>query len=121
PSLIILDSILVASLDATSGSVIEKQERISPARRGSSHCFLCSSVPYRANTSIFPVSGALQLNTSGPIIDLPIISQSGAYSWFVSPAPYSLSGINRFQSPSDFAFCFSSTIIGGTRDHLLSF
>ena len=36
---------LVASLEATLGSVIAKQERISPASNGASHCFLCASLP----------------------------------------------------------------------------
>jgi hypothetical protein len=36
---------LVASDDATAGSVIRKPERISPASSGSSHCFFCASVP----------------------------------------------------------------------------
>ena len=38
-------SILVASLEATRGSVMAKAERISPASSGSSHCFFCSGVP----------------------------------------------------------------------------
>ena len=40
-----VDWMLVASDDATSGSVIAKQERISPASSGSSHCRFCSGVP----------------------------------------------------------------------------
>ena len=38
-------AMLVASDDATSGSVMAKAERISPASSGSSHCSFCSSVP----------------------------------------------------------------------------
>src|SRR5579871_6238667 len=45
PSRTILDSILVASLDATFFSVIEKHERISPASSGFSHFSCCSGVP----------------------------------------------------------------------------
>src|SRR6476661_3967630 len=45
PSRTIDDSMLVASDEATFGSVIAKAERILPSRSGSSHCFLCSSVP----------------------------------------------------------------------------
>ena len=63
---------------------------------------------------MFPVSGAEQLNTSGAMGDRPIISQSGAYSRLVSPAPCSLSGRNRFHSPAAFAFAFSSSISAGT-------
>jgi hypothetical protein len=40
-----LDRMLVASEDATSGSVIAKHERISPASSGSSQRFRCSAVP----------------------------------------------------------------------------
>lgn len=36
--------------------VMQKQERISPLSRGSSHIFLCSSLPNMCSTSIFPVS-----------------------------------------------------------------
>ena len=36
---------LVAAEEATAGSVIAKEDRISPFNRGSSHSFLCSSVP----------------------------------------------------------------------------
>ena len=38
-------STLVASLEATAGSVIANAERISPARRGLSHCSCCDGVP----------------------------------------------------------------------------
>jgi hypothetical protein len=38
-------SMFVASLDATAGSVIANEERIRPARRGSSQVFCCSGVP----------------------------------------------------------------------------
>ena len=67
PSSTAVVQMFVASDDATSGSVIPKHERISPFRSGSSHCFFCASVPYLWMTSIFPVSGALQLKTSAPI------------------------------------------------------
>ena len=40
-----------------------------------------------------------------------MISQSGAYSRLVSPAPCSLSGRNRFHSPAARAFGFSSSTI----------
>src|SRR5690606_40264780 len=111
---------LPISDEATSGSVIAKHERISPLSNGISHSFFCCSEPYLTNTSIFPVSGALQLNTSGAISERPIISHKGAYSKLVSPAPYSLSGKNRFQSPCSFAFSFNSSIMGGTALHLFS-
>ena len=104
---------LVASDDATAGSVIAKPERISAASNGFSHRSLCSSVPYRSSTSMLPVSGAAQLNTSGPMTDRPITSQSGAYSRFVSPAPRSDSGRKRFHKPCARALALSSSMIGG--------
>src|SRR5215469_8880506 len=100
---------LVASDEATAGSVIVKQERIFPSRRGFSQVSFCSEVPYRDRTSIFPVSGAEQLNTSGAIELRPITSQSGAYSRLVSPAPPS-SGKNKFHNPAERAFDFKSSI-----------
>src|SRR5262252_6162390 len=90
-------SMLVASDEAVSGSVIEKPERISPARSGLSQRSFCASVPYRTRTSILPVSGAAQLNASGANGERPMISHSGAYSRLVSPAPRPVSGRNRFQ------------------------
>src|ERR1700685_1100441 len=96
----------VASEDATSGSVIQKAERISPASIGVSHRAFCSGEPYLTSTSMFPVSGALQLKTSGAIDDRPVISASGAYSTLVRPAPYFLSGRNRFHRPAARALAF---------------
>src|SRR5579859_430974 len=79
--------ILVASDDATAGSVMQKAERISPASKGSSHSFLWASVPYRSMVSILPVSGAEQLNTSPAHWMRPMTSHSGAYSTLVRPTP----------------------------------
>ena len=62
---------------------------------------------------MLPVSGAEQLKISAPIGERPIISHRGAYSILVNPAPKSLSGRNKFHKPSDFAFTFNSSIIGG--------
>jgi hypothetical protein len=47
---------------ANSGSVMEKQLRISPRASGSSHFFFCSSLPCEMRTSMLPESGAWQLN-----------------------------------------------------------
>lgn len=41
---------LVASDEATWGSVIAKPERIFPCNKGTSHCSCCSLVPYLNNT-----------------------------------------------------------------------
>src|SRR5215469_2883 len=109
-----LDSMLVASDDATLGSVIAKADRIFPSSNGSSHCFLCSAVPYRSSTSMLPVSGAAQLKASGAIGDRPITSHSGAYSRLLRLAPRLLSGRKRFQSPRSRALTLSSSMIGGT-------
>ena len=61
---------LAASDDATSGSVIENAERISPSSSGASHCCLTCSLPYRLRISMLPVSGAEQLSTSEANTDL---------------------------------------------------
>ena len=45
PSRAIELSMLVASDEATAGSVMAKQERILPSSSGISHSFFCSSVP----------------------------------------------------------------------------
>src|SRR5258706_4267446 len=58
---------------------------------------------------MLPVSGALQLNDSGPISERPMISHSGAYSRLVRPAPSSDSGRKRFQSACARAFSFSDS------------
>ncbi len=63
---------------------------------------------------MLPVSGAPQLNTSGAMNERPIVSHSGAYSRLVKPAPYSLSGSQRFQRPAARAAAFISSIAGGT-------
>ena len=55
---------LVASEEATAGSVMEYAERISPSINGVSQRRCCASLPKRASTSMLPRSGALQLNTS---------------------------------------------------------
>ena len=69
---------LVASDDATAGSVMANAERISPSSSGCSHCSCCSAVPNMARISMFPVSGAEQLQASEAIGDRPMISASGA-------------------------------------------
>jgi hypothetical protein len=45
PSRTMLASMLVASEEATAGSVMAKAERMRPSRRGWSHCRFCSVVP----------------------------------------------------------------------------
>ena len=72
------EHILVASEEATAGSVIANADRISPFSKGFNHLSCCSSFAYLARTSMFPVSGAEQLKISDAIPDLPIISARGA-------------------------------------------
>ncbi|MEA2212744.1 MAG: hypothetical protein QOF83_2692 [Solirubrobacteraceae bacterium] len=71
-------STLVASELATAGSVMAKQDRISPSSRGCSHSSFCSGVPNMVRISMFPVSGAEQLSASGAIMLRPVTSASGA-------------------------------------------
>ena len=63
---------------------------------------------------MLPVSGAEQLKTSGAMGERPMISQSGAYSMLVSPAPSSLSGRNRFHRLRSRARALSSSMTCGT-------
>ncbi len=69
---------LVASEDATAGSVMQNALRISARSSGSSHCSRCSGVPYFSSTSMLPVSGALELKTRGARNERPIASATGA-------------------------------------------
>ena len=104
-------SMLVASDEATCGSVIRKAERIFPSSSGSHHCLTCSAVPYLSSVSMLPVSGAEQLKTSGAHSTRPMISQSGAYSRLASVPPCDF-GRQRFQRPAARAFGFSSSMMG---------
>ena len=105
----------VASEEATPGSVMQNAERISPRSSGASQRSCCSALPYWTSTSALPVSGALQLKTSGASGERPICSASGAYSTLDSPAPpCSVSGRKRFQRPCSRALAFSSSTTGRT-------
>mmetsp|Transcript_37686 Transcript_37686/g.56228 ORF Transcript_37686/g.56228 Transcript_37686/m.56228 type:complete len:202 (+) Transcript_37686:96-701(+) len=96
PSRSILVEMFVASLDATPGSVIAKADRISPFKRGSSHCFFCSSDPKRSKTSMLPVSGAVQFMARFATGFMPKISPIGLYSKTES---LETSGKKRFMMP----------------------
>ena len=79
---------VVGSEPETSGSVIEKQLRISPSSSGLRKRSRCSSVPCSARISMLPVSGAAQLKAIGATTGLrPISSQRMPYSQLVRPAP----------------------------------
>ena len=104
---------LVASEEATSGSVMAKADRISPASSGRSHWSCCSAVPNMVSTSMLPVSGAEQLQASEAMRLRPITSASGAYSRLVRPGPHSGWGWKRFHSPRSRASALSSSMIAG--------
>lgn len=78
PSRTIEVRMLVASEEATSGSVIANAERILPSSSGSSHRFFCSWVPNMCSTSMFPVSGAEQFMACGARVERPLSSARGA-------------------------------------------
>src|SRR5688572_19743585 len=102
---------LVASDEATLGSVIRNAERILPSSSGSAHSFTCAGVPYLSSVSMLPVSGAEQLKISGAQVTRPMISHSGAYSRLVRVPPCDL-GRHRFHNPASLAFTFNSSIKG---------
>jgi hypothetical protein len=104
---------LRASELATAGSVIANAERIWQSSNGRNHCACCAGVPYMARISMLPVSGAEQFSASGPMIDRPASSISGAYSRLVRPAPQEPCVMKRFQSPSSRAFACRSRITCG--------
>src|ERR1700735_371515 len=110
PSSTAVACMLVASEEATSGSVMQKADLISPSSNGFSQRCFCSSEPKCQRTSILPVSGALQLHVSAVLNERPIRSAKGAYSTFDRPAPSSASGRNKFHSPSRLAIVLSSSI-----------
>lgn len=113
PSRVIEVEMLVASEEATSGSVIANAERISPSSSGRSHSLRCHSLPNMDSTSMLPVSGAAQFVAVGAMLGLrPMISASGAYWRFVSPEPCS-PGRKRFHRPRFLASSFRSSSSGG--------
>ena len=68
----------VGSDDATSGSLIAKQERMSPLSSGSSQRARCGASAKSCSSSMLPLSGALQLKTSAAQGTRPMVSASGA-------------------------------------------
>src|SRR5699024_8766324 len=77
---------LVASEDATSGSVMAYAERIVPSLSGSRYSAFCASVPNRWRVSMLPVSGAWELMASGAMTgDQPVISETEANSRLEMP------------------------------------
>jgi len=111
PSASILVEMLVASLEATPGSVMANAERISPLSSGSSHCFFCCSLPNFSMTSMLPVSGAEQFMARLAAPFIPRISAMGEYS---STESLETSGRKRFMMPRDFASARNWFRIGGS-------
>ena len=68
----------VASLLATHGSVIAKQDRISPSSSGAQPLLLLQRRPELARISMLPVSGAEQFVASAGSGVVPMTSHSGA-------------------------------------------
>ncbi len=101
---------VVGSEPGTSGSVIEKNERISPATSGRSQRSFCSPVPNRCRISALPASGAWQPKTSWAYVDLPISSFRCAYARKPWPVPPASGGTCGAQSPSSFALARSDWI-----------
>ena len=73
-----LVAILVASEEATSGSVMPKADRVRPSSRGSSQRFFCAEVAACCSMIMLGTSGAWQLKTSGAHGSRPVISAIGA-------------------------------------------
>ena len=69
------------------GSVIEKQETISPSISGPRYFCFCSGVPNMARISALPVSGAAVPNTVGAQLERPIISFINASLTWPYPGP----------------------------------
>ena len=88
PSRTIEVAMFDASEEATSGSVMQNVDRISPSSSGCSQRSICSALPNSASSSMLPVSGAAQFRASGAMApEWPVISASGAYWRLVRPAP----------------------------------
>mmetsp|Transcript_33854 Transcript_33854/g.91632 ORF Transcript_33854/g.91632 Transcript_33854/m.91632 type:complete len:307 (-) Transcript_33854:228-1148(-) len=89
-SRVIAALMFVASLEATPGSVMAKQERMRPSSNGFSHCSFCACVPNRAMVSMFPVSGEAQFIASAASsmwFDVPMISHKEPYWKLERPPP----------------------------------
>src|ERR1035438_8102478 len=129
PSRVIVVAMLVASLEATSGSVMQNADLIVPSSSGRSQRSCCSGDPNSDSTSMLPVSGAAQFSASGASVGLqPVISASGAYCKFVSGGSGRLAGLKlatawadlpvrkRFHSPRLRASALSSPGAGAPPD-----
>ena len=103
---------LVASEDATAGSVMQNAERISPASSGfSQRCLLRRRSEAVEDLHVAGVRRGAVEHFAGPG-DAPITSHSGAYSRLVSPAPLAECGRNMFHKPAARAFGLSCSTSG---------
>ena len=93
----------VGSEPATPGSVIEKNDRISPATSGASQRSFCSSVPNPQRISALPASGAWQPKTYCAQVERPISSLRYAYARKPVPVPPASAGRCGAHNPSAFA------------------
>ena len=107
---------VVGSEPGTSGSVIEKNERISPATSGKSHRSFCSAVPKRWRISALPASGAWQPKTSCAYVERPISSFRCAYTRKPCPVPPASGGTCGAHRPASFAFAWSERISSWSSD-----
>ena len=99
---------LVASDEATSGSVMPNAERVFASSSGRSQRCFCSAVAQFCSAIMLGTSGAWQLKTSGAQSSRPMISADAAYSRLESRVPGSSSassGRPRFHNPAARAFC----------------
>ena len=103
--------IKVGSEPATSGSVIEKQERARPSARGRRYFSFCSGVPHLSSVCMLPSSGAWALITYGPIPPTRAASaETKAIATGPSPMPFHSAGRCGFHSPRSLARWRSLTI-----------
>jgi len=98
------NAILVASEEATPGSVIAKADRISPLNNGVSHFAFCSALAKCASSSILPVP----LNSSKITSSILLPVSTSAVAIIVKDPPNS---IFRAAPKNCFGFCiaFAST------------
>ena len=100
---------------APPGSVMEKQERMSPAARGRSHCAFCSSLATTSSRCMLPSSGAAQLSAWGPSSEYPAASNTTAIERMSSPRPPHSSPTCGASSPASLAFAISSRLSESSR------
>src|SRR5271165_168840 len=112
PSTTAAACMLVASDDATAGSVMQNAERMVPSSNALSQRRFCASDPHITSTSMLPVRGVAVEHlgrNGGAACDLG----QGRVFQVGKAGPYSGSGKNRFHRPAALAFAFSSSMTRG--------